>query len=147
MKILVEGVSISCAHFIEIDGVFERLHGHNLIFSAEVEGEGGLVMDFRDLHSNLSEATAELDHHLLIPRDNEALSVRELGDNLEIIAAGKRYRIPESDAVLLPISNSTAEEIARYVHREVSSRLPTGVRLRYVAVEEMEGRKALYEGD
>jgi len=145
MKIQISGIRFSSAHFVEIDGVFEGLHGHNFSVSAEVEGiaEDGLVMDFRELQRALERAVAPMDHRVLIPKNNPALSIETKGDNLEIVASGKRYRFPERDSLLLPIRNSTAEEMARLIYRDTAALLPPGVRLSYVSVEESEGSRAV----
>jgi 6-pyruvoyltetrahydropterin/6-carboxytetrahydropterin synthase len=147
MRIQVSGIIISCAHFIEIGGSFETLHGHNLSLSAEAEGGGkdGIVMDFRELEGLLNEVVSNLDHRLLIPEDNPNIVATESGGYIEINAAGKRFVIPEGDVVLLPLNNSTAEEIGRWIYAELSSRLPENVSLNSVTVQEMEGKSAIIE--
>ncbi len=148
MRILVEGVRISCSHFVEIDGEFESLHGHNLAFSAEVDGPArhGLVIDFRVLHSLLSEVTSRLDHRLVVPAENPFIEVTRSDGYYHLLAAGKPYKVPEGDVVLIPAGNSTAEEIAAHVYRELAQLLPSGIKLRYVSVEESEGMKAIVDG-
>ncbi len=138
---------MSCAHFIDIDGAFERLHGHNLTLSAEVEGPGdeGLVMDFRELEELVRVASSRMDHKLLVPARNPHIRVKDNGSYWEIVAASKRYRIPHDDLVLLPIRNSTVEEIGQYLFREISERLPKGLKLNFVSVQEMNGREAIVD--
>ncbi len=145
MKIQVGGVSFSCAHFIEIQGAFERLHGHNFTVSAEatVPGRTDMVMDFRELRAILEEVASFLDHRLLVPTRNPGLSVSKSESHWDIVAGGKRYRMPRADVVALPIGNSTAEEIGHYIFKEASGMLPSGVSLVTVTLEEAEGRRAI----
>lgn len=140
-------VRFSCAHFIEIEGVFEGLHGHNFAISAEVSSreDTDMVMDFRKLQAILEEVASSIDHHLLLPGRNPKLSLARSGDYFEITAAGKRYRMPEADLVILPIGNSTVEEIGRHIFGTVSRMLPDGVRLIRVVLEETEGKQAVIE--
>jgi len=147
MRIQVSGVGVSCAHFIEINGSFETLHGHNIIFSAEAEGtgEGGIVMDFRELEDHLECIASKIDHRLLIPEKNPGIEISSQDGYTEIRAGPKRYLVPSGDLVLLPLINSTAEEIGRWVFSELSKKLPEEVNLRSVSVQEVEGKVALVE--
>jgi 6-pyruvoyltetrahydropterin/6-carboxytetrahydropterin synthase len=147
MRIQVSGISVSCAHFIEIAGTFETLHGHNLSLSAEAEGGGddGIVMDFRELEGQLEEVVSILDHRLIIPGDNPGIEVSNDDGYTQIKANSKRYLMPTDDTVLLPLENSTAEEIGRWVYSELAKRLPVNVCLRSVTVQEMEGKCAVIE--
>ena len=147
MRVRVGGVSVSVAHFVEVGGVFESLHGHNLVLSAQVVGKekGGLLMDFRDLERILEESVSVIDHRLIVPKANQSLKITHRKGMLEIRTPQKRYLVPENDATLLPITNSTVEEIARFIYKEVSSRLPSSVKLGCVSVHEDEGKTATFE--
>jgi 6-pyruvoyltetrahydropterin/6-carboxytetrahydropterin synthase len=147
MRIQVSGISVSCAHFIEIAGTFEKLHGHNLSISAEAEGGGddGIVMDFRELETQLKDIVSILDHRLILPGDNPGIEISHSDGYTQIMAAGKRYLMPSEDTILLPLENSTAEEIGRWVYSELVKRLPGKVSLRNVTVQEMEGKCAVID--
>ena len=147
MRIQVSGINISCAHFIEVGGSFETLHGHNLSISAVAEGGGedGIVMDFRELENLLSQVVSNLDHRLLVPRDNPSIETSEREGYTEIRAAGKRYLVPTCDIVLLPLANSTTEEIGGWIYSEISGMLPENVTLRSITVQEMEGKSAIID--
>ncbi len=146
MMLTVGGINVSIAHFVELGGVFESLHGHNLVLSAQVEGkpDTGLVMDFRALEKLLRDVASLIDHRLIIPRDNRNLRIAKREGMLEIRTPSKRYLIPETDVILLPMTNSTVEEIARFVYEEVSMRLPPTVKLESVSVGEREGKTATF---
>jgi 6-pyruvoyltetrahydropterin/6-carboxytetrahydropterin synthase len=130
-----------------MEGDFERLHGHNFLISAEVEGEekGGLVMDFRELEGIMEKVASALDHKVLVPQNNPLLKVSCSGGYLEMLAARKRYRIPEGDAILLPLKNSTAEEVGRYIYGRVAENLPAGLKLNLVSVQETDGKAAMID--
>lgn len=146
MRVRVGGVSVSVAHFVEVGGGFESLHGHNLVLSAQVGGraKGGLLMDFRDLERILQQSASLIDHRLIVPKANPNLKITRRKGMLEIRTPRKRYLVPENDATLLPIRNSTVEEIARFIYEEVSRRLPSAVKLGYVSVHEDEGKTASF---
>ncbi len=145
MRIRIAGIAISCAHFIEIDGEFESLHGHNLLISSEVSGnqEKGMVMDFRELKSKLKEEVDALDHKVIIPVENPHLLVERSGDYMEIKTPQKRYKLPCSDVALLPARNSTVEQIGQHIFRQLEGKLPDGISLYEVTISESEGEEAV----
>jgi 6-pyruvoyltetrahydropterin/6-carboxytetrahydropterin synthase len=106
-------------HFISYDGhQCERLHGHN--YRATVEIEGGLdenyyVFDFIALKHRTKEITDELDHRMLLATRNAVIAVEELGASVRVRYKDREWVFPRGDCVLLPIENTTAELIARYI--------------------------------
>src|SRR5437660_12602238 len=111
----------SAAHFITFNGnVCERLHGHNYRVAVEVEGpldENQYVIDFIALRDELKTITDELDHHVLLPTGHSLIRVATSGQEIEavFIPDGRRWVFPRGDCVLLPVSNTTAELLARYL--------------------------------
>jgi 6-pyruvoyltetrahydropterin/6-carboxytetrahydropterin synthase len=142
-----------CAHFITYDGnTCERLHGHNYRATAEVEGpldENQYVFDFIALKNLMRRITDELDHHVLLPTTSKLIRV-EANDRQVIVCFGTReWVFPREDCVLLPISNTTAELLARWIAERLTEALvrerkfrPTRVR---IEVEESFGQLATYE--
>jgi 6-pyruvoyltetrahydropterin/6-carboxytetrahydropterin synthase len=108
-----------CGHFISYDGhQCERLHGHN--YRATVEVEGPLtadyyVFDFIALKQRTREITDELDHHMLLSTRNPVIAVEEVGASVRVRYKDREWVFPRGDCVLLPIENTTAELIARYI--------------------------------
>ena len=100
-------------------GDCERLHGHNwrvvVCVGASDLGEGGMVVDFRDLRGALKEVTARLDHRYL---NEDVEGFRKL--------------------------NPTTENIARWVFVELSGKLPSEAGMRWVRVWESEGASSTY---
>lgn len=145
MKIRVTEIDISCAHFIETDGAFEPLHGHNIEVSAEVEGreDEPMVMDFRELRSLINGICDELDHRVIVPEGNPHLVLKRSEGCIEINTPKKRYRFPLTDVAVIPNRNSTVEEIGRYIFRSLKGDLPPEATLLSVGVSEKPGQEAV----
>ena len=111
----------SAAHFITFNGnVCERLHGHNYRVAVQVDGpldENQYVIDFIALRDELKKITDELDHHVLLPTSHPLIRVAASEQEVEatFIPDGRRWLFPKGDCVLLPVSNTTAELLARYI--------------------------------
>lgn len=140
-------------HFISYAGhQCERLHGHNYRATVEVEGpldENFYVFDFIALKQRTKEITDELDHHMLLATANPVIKVEEQSGRVRVTYRDREWIIPREDCVLLPIENTTAELIARYI----AGRLADALRTRHnfspivlrVEVEENVGQSATYE--
>lgn len=140
-------------HFISYHGhQCERLHGHN--YRAAVEIEGPLagdfyVFDFIALKARTRAITDELDHHMLLATKNPVISVEPAGASVRVRYKDREWVFPQDDCVLLPIENTTAELIARYIAgrlleslKSVDGFVPEVLR---VEVEENVGQSATYE--
>lgn len=109
----------SAAHFITFDGnICERLHGHNYRVFAEVHGpldENQYVIDFIALRDSLKEITDELDHHMLLPTEHSMIKVNADEREVEVTFEDRRWIFPRGDCILLPLEQTTAELVARYI--------------------------------
>ena len=98
----------------------QNLHGHNYRVRVHVAAAAldalGMVIDFADLKAIVADVVGRFDHAVINDQ-------------------------PPFDAE----RNTTAEELARYVHDEVSARLPAGRDVRRVEVWETESSCAIYE--
>jgi 6-pyruvoyltetrahydropterin/6-carboxytetrahydropterin synthase len=116
----------SAAHFITFAGdICERIHGHNYGVRASVEGpldENRYVVDFIALRDAVLAETQTLDHHVILPRDHAEIQVSR--DQRETTARfrDRRWVFPNEDCVILPVVNTTAEEIARVIALRVIER-------------------------
>ena len=142
-----------CGHFISYDGhQCERLHGHNYRASIEIEGPltaDWYVFDFVALKKIAKGITDELDHHMLIATMNPVIHVHHTDRSIRLNYKDREWIFPKEDCVLLPIENTTAELIAKYIAGRltdslpsVHGRLPSVIR---VEVEENVGQSAIYE--
>lgn len=143
----------SAGHFITFAGnICERLHGHNYRVTAEVAGpldENHYVVDFIALRDLLREIVLELDHHMLLPTEHPKIIVRADEREVEARFEDRRWVFPRGDCVLLPLANTTAELLARYIgHRLLDDlRSRHGIRPQRVriAVDECEGQVGVCE--
>lgn len=142
-----------CGHFITYDqSECERLHGHNYRAAVEIEGpldENWYVFDFVALKNRTKEVVDELDHHMLLATENPRIRVEAVGANVVARFAGKEWSFPREDCVLLPIQNTTAELLAKWIAGRLLEELKrqhhlTPAVLR-VEVEETVGQSATYE--
>jgi 6-pyruvoyltetrahydropterin/6-carboxytetrahydropterin synthase len=140
-------------HFISYEGdKCERLHGHN--YRATIEIEGGLdenhyVFDFIALKHRTRALTDELDHRMLLPTRNPHVRVEAGPRSVHVRYRDREWLFPREDCVLLPIENTTAELLARYLAQRLLNELrrqhnyqPEVLR---VEVEENVGQSAVYE--
>ena len=143
----------SAAHFITFNGnVCERLHGHNYRVTAEVFGpldENHYVIDFIALRDTLHAIVLELDHHVLLPTDHPLIRVTADETSVTAVFEDRRWVFPRGDCVLLPVPNTTAEQLARHIGRrllaELAARgLPKPERVS-IEVDECEGQSAVCE--
>ncbi|KAA3614553.1 MAG: 6-carboxytetrahydropterin synthase [Planctomycetota bacterium] len=148
-----EYLKFSAAHFLIFpDGSAERLHGHNYRVYFRLRAAlspFGLVMDFQMVKPVIRELVEELDEHWLVPAQHPELHIRERDRSLEIQYRDRLYMAPKDDIILLPINNTSAENlsswIGRELHRRLQSRFPdVALDELWVAVEETPGQRGSY---
>lgn len=153
VTITKEDLVFAAAHFITFAGHrCEKLHGHNYRASLVVEGgleqDSWFVVDFSAVKKVMRGLTAELDHRVLLPRDNPKLAISQDNDSVRVAFAGEpRYVFPAGDCVILPIPNTTVEMLAQYLAGRVRAELGRGsVHLKSIEVEVEEnfGQSASY---
>jgi 6-pyruvoyltetrahydropterin/6-carboxytetrahydropterin synthase len=140
-------------HFISYEGdKCERLHGHNYRTAVEVEGHldrNFYVFDFIALKNRTKLITDELDHRMMLPTRNPFIKLTEEGRAVRVRYKDREWLFPRDDCVLLPIENTTAELLARYI----GQRLRDDLQAKYgfealvlrVEVEENIGQSATWE--
>ena len=97
---LIVKKEFSSAHILHgHPGNCKRMHGHNWLVEAEVEGDNtneiGMVIDFKDIKNNLKEIISMLDHQFL------------------------------NDLEPFINENPTAENISKYIYKELSNNINT----------------------
>jgi 6-pyruvoyltetrahydropterin/6-carboxytetrahydropterin synthase len=106
-------------HFISYEGdKCERLHGHNYRATVEIEGdldENQYVFDFIALKHRTKAITDELDHRMLLATRNPLIAVDEEPKSIRVRYRDREWLFPRDDCVLLPVENTTAELLARYI--------------------------------
>ena len=155
IEIAKEYFKFSAAHFLIFpDGSAERLHGHNYRVYVEVDAglsEHGLVMDFIKVKPVVRELVDHLDEHWLEPGEHHELRIERPGTGvIEVHYREAFYAAPEEDVIVLPINNTSSENLATWLGHELLERLAQRFpevpldRLR-VAVEETHGQRGVYE--
>ena len=123
VEVSKESFVFSAAHFITFAGdICERLHGHNYGVRVTVEGpldENRYVVDFIALRDAVLRQTMALDHHVLLPEEHAEIKVTRDGDEITATFRDRRWVFPLEDCILLPVINTTAEEIARVIAERV----------------------------
>lgn len=122
-----EQLVFSSAHFITFAGdICECLHGHNYGLRAEVEGrldENRYVIDFIAFRDALAGLAKQLDHHMLVAMHHPLIHVFPEDEEVTVRFRQKRWVFPREDCMLLPIVNTTAEEIAWWIATELRAKL------------------------
>ena len=140
-------------HFISYEGdKCERLHGHNYRTAIEIEGaldSNYYVFDFIALKRLSRALTDELDHRMMLPTRNALIRVEPTPRGIQVRYRDREWLFPADDCVLLPIENTTAELLARYLGQRLLDDLrrlhqfePAVLR---VEVEESFGQSATWE--
>lgn len=126
VEVAKEQFVFSAAHFITFAGdICERIHGHNYGVKVAVEGpldENRYVVDFIALRDAVLKETTALDHHVILPRDHQEILVTQDATETTVRFRERRWVFPNEDAVIMPVVNTTAEEIARVIAENVRER-------------------------
>ncbi|MFK7738909.1 MAG: 6-pyruvoyl tetrahydropterin synthase family protein [Planctomycetota bacterium] len=146
-------LKFSAAHFLIFpDGSAERLHGHNYKVYVDVHtelDEHGLVVNFMEIKPLVRKLCDELDEHLLIPGEHPVLTAEIDGPHYDIRYQERRYLIPREEVIVLPIGNSSAENLAAWFGRTLRERMREAwpelvVQELSVGVEETPGQRGTW---
>jgi 6-pyruvoyltetrahydropterin/6-carboxytetrahydropterin synthase len=153
VRVTKDHLVFCCGHFITYEGHrCERLHGHNYRTAVEVEGgldENWYLFDFIALKARTKEITDALDHHMLLATRNPLIRVDDDGRRVRAVYKDSEWVFPKDDCILLPIENTTAELLARFIGGKLLESLKTGhafePEVLRVEVEENFGQSATWE--
>lgn len=146
-------LKFSAAHFLIFpDGSAERLHGHNYKVFVDLQtelDEHGLVVNFKEIKPLIRRLCDELDEHLLLPGEHPVLTATRTGEHFEVRYRERRYLIPADEVIVLPIRNTSAENLAAWFGRTLRERLATvwpalRVQRLVVGVEETPGQRGVW---
>ena len=149
VRVTKDHLVFSAAHFITFNGnICERLHGHNWRVAAEVAGpldENRYVFDFIALRDTLQNVVNELDHRVLLPTQHATIKVHDSDREVEATFEDRRWVFPREDCILLPVINTTAEEIAYWIGQRLLADFPSvdGLSELQIEVEENFGQWAI----
>lgn len=113
-------------HFISYEGdKCEKLHGHNYRATVEIEGDldprSFYVFDFIALKSLTKAITDDLDHRMMLATKNPVIHLTEKNGGIHVRYKDREWLFPIGDCVLLPIENTTAELLARYIAQRLKN--------------------------
>lgn len=128
ISIAKDYLKFSAAHFLIFpDGSAERLHGHNYKVYVDVHTRldaHGLVLNFKEIKPVVRALCDELDEHLLIPGEHPELTCEAQPDGQSVIRyRGRRYSVPTDEVIVLPISNTSAENLAGWLADQLVARI------------------------
>lgn len=123
-----EYFKFSCAHFLIFpNGDKERLHGHNYQVRCEISGEltdKGILIDFIQVKPHIRALCDYLDEHWIIPENNSILTYAHRNDgHTEVRFKDCHYVAPTEEVIVLPMNNTSAENLAAWFARTLHSKL------------------------
>jgi 6-pyruvoyl-tetrahydropterin synthase len=113
----------SSAHTGLHDGRFEAMHGHTYLPTLTLTGvpdAAGMIVDFRVVRAALREAIAPLRSRTLLAGAAGPASPTYDGASVRFTDGVKVYVLPSADVVLLPMSNTSTEQLAAYLLAQVT---------------------------
>jgi 6-pyruvoyltetrahydropterin/6-carboxytetrahydropterin synthase len=146
-------LKFSAAHFLIFpDGSAERLHGHNYKVFVDVHTDldaHGLVVNFQEIKPMVRELCDDLDEHLLLPGQHPVLTAVRTGEHFDIRYRERRYLVPADEVIVLPIGNTSAENLASWFGRTLRQRMAAkwpklALRRLEVGVEETPGQRGIW---
>lgn len=112
-------LKFSAAHFTVFSSTDrERLHGHNFRVIARFEAEvndNGMCVDYSVLKRKVQQVCDDLDEYTLIAGDSPFLRVEETVEHYVVIHNDVEQLFLKSDTLILPVKNTTVEELSSYV--------------------------------
>ncbi|NCN95258.1 MAG: 6-pyruvoyl tetrahydropterin synthase [Bdellovibrionales bacterium] len=129
----------------------ECLHGHNYqmrvsIKVSDLDPNLGFAFDFNLVKPMIKALCDGLDEKILLPKNSPYVTVESKGSQINVQFGEKKYSFPKSDSIILPISNVTSEELARWMGLELKKKMkdvPRFLKLR-VSIEETRGQSVSF---
>ena len=114
-----EYLKFSAAHFTIFSATErERLHGHNFSVAARLVApvdDNGMCFRYAIFKQHLRELCNTLDEYTLIAGNSPYLSIEDKEEFYEVRFDAERMYFLKADTQLLPIRNTTVEELSRYL--------------------------------
>lgn len=118
LELGAERLSFSAGHFTIYSATHrECLHGHNYRVEVAITTEvnqAGICFDYAIYNETISNLCRELNITTLIPTQSPYLTIQEEGDYYHIIFNNEKMIFLKKDVKLLPIRNTTLEELAKW---------------------------------
>lgn len=144
-----ENFKFSSAHFLIFDERnAEKLHGHNYqvrvdLVVPEPDQDKGFFVDFNVFKKAIKAALDLWDEHVLLPERHPEMRFRREDGSLHVNFRERYYVFPVGEVVLLPVTNTSVEQLSRLLAERFFAEFAThGVLAVTVAVEETRGQAA-----
>jgi 6-pyruvoyltetrahydropterin/6-carboxytetrahydropterin synthase len=96
----------------------ERIHGHDfrvaVTFTTEV-GPNGMAFDYGILKDIVTNICDSLDEYFLLPSNSPHLKIEQSDGEVRAIFGGEILRFVAQDVRLLPIRNTTVEDLSGWI--------------------------------
>jgi 6-pyruvoyltetrahydropterin/6-carboxytetrahydropterin synthase len=118
IKVDREDFNFSAAQILLMSDELEALSGHNYCLSIDISGElneDGAIVDFRVLKAWMRTQISKYNHKTLIPTNNSEIIVETNSDQVSVRYKSKTITLPRDDALLLPLKNTTCEELLQQI--------------------------------
>jgi 6-pyruvoyltetrahydropterin/6-carboxytetrahydropterin synthase len=99
------------------------------------------------MRDSLHQIVLELDHHMLLPTLHSQINVAA-AEEIEVRFEDRRWVFPAGDCVLLPVANTTAEQLAKYIGQRLLDairRKTSSTPRLVVGVDENQGQWGVWE--
>ena len=138
-------ITFSASHIIPGHKKCGRLHGHDYAINAKIEGEigpDGVIMDFISVKEFLRVVASELDHRVMIPKNDPRVKVMK--EQVRYTLKDKEFLFPLGDCILLDIEVASAETLANFVLQRMLEKVkfPRNVTRIEIGVDEGRGQGA-----
>ncbi|CAG9314638.1 unnamed protein product [Blepharisma stoltei] len=133
LKVYHKTCSFNAAHILAGQSWQEDLHGHGytiaVMIKSKVIGADGFVVDFSVIKAALKQLCQTLNNKVLVASKSTSLQVVDLEDHIRILAPRNTfYEFPKRMCALLPINNSSAEELAKYISESIWEGLESSIK-------------------
>jgi 6-pyruvoyltetrahydropterin/6-carboxytetrahydropterin synthase len=119
IELFKEDMKFSAGHFTVFSATErERLHGHNFKVRANLTlevGSEGLGADYKIFKTKLRQICNDLDEYFLLPIYSPHLKIQTAYEKVLVEHNQDQLIFLTKDIKLLPISNTTIEELSKYL--------------------------------
>jgi 6-pyruvoyltetrahydropterin/6-carboxytetrahydropterin synthase len=151
LRLYKQNFKFSSAHFLIFDEKSaEKLHGHNYQVQVEIEippeidlSAKGFFIDFNVFKKWIKARVDQWDEMVLLPARHPDMKITPKSPSLEVHFRDRFYVFPESEVHLLPVTNTSVEQLSRILAEEFYNQFKhQGVHSVSFQVEETAGQAA-----
>ncbi len=119
IEIRKQALKFSVAHFTIFSATErENLHGHNFQVECELTapvGADGLMFDYGIIKKAVRDTCEELEERVILPGSSPYLKIEQDGEYTVAVFNHERLPFLGRDVMILPIANTTVEELSNYL--------------------------------